>query len=80
MAFRPVVSSHTEGGLKMGLEFDNPEEMSMKGTASVKMKVKELKLFKSKKTMKALDRNTFKEGEPNLGGEVPPIVSDEEQT
>ena len=79
MAFKPVVSAHTEEGIKMGIEFDDPQEMSVKGQAQLKMKVKELTLFKTKKTMKNLDKNTFKHGEPELGGEVPPVIADEEE-
>ena len=44
------------------------------------MSIKELSLFKTKETMKSLDKNTFKNGNPALGGEVPPVVSNEEET
>jgi hypothetical protein len=41
------------------------------------MAIKEVTLFKTKATMQSLDTNTFKGGQPELGGGVPPVVADE---
>jgi hypothetical protein len=42
------------------------------------MAIKEVSLFKTK-TLKSLDKSTFKGGNPELGGGVPPVVADEEE-
>lgn len=61
----------------MGIEFDDPAQLSTKGQAELHMAIKEVTLFKTKATMQSLDTNTFKGGQPELGGGVPPVVADE---
>ena len=38
--------------------------------------MKEISVFKSKKTMKSLGPGSFAEGKPNLDGGLPPMVAD----
>ncbi len=42
------------------------------------MGLKEVSVFKTKKTLKALDSNAFKGGKPKLQGGLPPIIDDPE--
>ena len=42
------------------------------------MSIKEVSLFKTK-SLKSLDKSTFKGGTPELGGGVPPVVADEDE-
>ena len=65
--------------MKIGIIFDNPNDvMTFSGVASFEMDVKEPSIFKSKKTLKAMDKNSFEGGKTSLQGEVPPIIKDKE--
>ena len=40
------------------------------------MEIKEVSVFKTKATLKAMDSNSFEGGKPELGGGLPPIIED----
>jgi len=42
------------------------------------MSIKEVSIFKTKEDMKSLSKDSFKDGVPELGGAVPPIITDVE--
>ena len=42
------------------------------------MNVKEVSIFKTKETMKSLNKDSFKEGVPKIKGDLPPIISNKE--
>ena len=72
MAFVPVISSHNSTGFEVNIEFENPKKLSVGGSAKMKMEIKEVSVFKSLKTMKSLDKNSFAGGKPKLDGGLPP--------
>ena len=72
-----MVSSHTELGIVIKVEFDDPDQVSSTGTGAVNMAIKAPSIFKTKETMTSLTNNAFKGGKPELGGAVPPIISNE---
>ena len=76
LGFRPVVSRHDENGIVIKIEFDDPDAVSSTGAGAMDMKVKAVSIFKTKETMTSLNNNAFKGGKPELGGAVPPIISD----
>ena len=79
LGYTPKVIIHSQEQVKIGLEFDNPQEMSIGGAANLGMDIKEPSIFKSAKTMKSMSEDSFDGGKPKLKGEVPPIVSDKVQ-
>ena len=78
LGYTPKVVIHSATEVKIGLEFDNPQEVSIGGAADLGMEIKEPSIFKSAKTMKSMSEDSFDGGKPKLKGEVPPIVSDKE--
>jgi len=42
------------------------------------MSIKEVSIFKTKADMTSLSKDSFKDGIPELGGAVPPIITDVE--
>ena len=76
LGFRPVVSRHDENGIVIKVEFDDPDQVSSTGAGAMNMKVKAVSIFKTKETMTSLNNDAFKGGKPELGGAVPPIISD----
>ena len=76
MAFTPVISNHTSTGYEVNIEFDNPTAMSIGGTASMSMGIKEVSVFKSLQTLEPMNSNSFSAGKPELGGGLPPIIDD----
>jgi len=77
LAFRPVVSKHDENGIVIKVEFDDPDQVSTTGTGAVNLAIKAVSIFKTKETMTSLTNDAFKGGKPELGGPVPPIISNE---
>lgn len=77
LSFRPVVSSHTELGITIKVEFDDPDQVSSTGTGAVNLAIKAPSIFKTKETMTSLTNDAFKDGKPELGGPVPPIISNQ---
>jgi hypothetical protein len=77
-SFKPVVKEHTSEGIKIGIEFDNPDELSTTGNAEISMNIKEVSIFRTKADMTPLGKESFKDGVPELGGAVPPIITDKE--
>lgn len=51
--------------------------MSSTGTGAINLAVKAPSIFKTKETMTSMDNSAFKGGKPELGGPVPPIISNE---
>lgn len=43
------------------------------------MEVKEVSIFKTKGTMKAMSKDSFKGGVPDIAGALPPIIADKEE-
>jgi hypothetical protein len=76
LSFKPVVTEHTSEGIKIEIQFDNPEELSTTGNAEISMKIKAVSIFKTKADMTPLSKDSFKGGVPELGGAVPPIITD----
>jgi hypothetical protein len=77
-AFSPVVTKHDSNGLKIEIIFDEPESLSVSGEAGVSMAVKEVSVFKTEATMKSMSKDSFKGGDPNISGALPPIIADKE--
>ena len=50
--------------------------MSIGGVAEVTIEIKEPSVFKCVQTLKALEKNSFEEGEPKLVGDLPPLIDD----
>ena len=46
--------------------------------AGIKMRIKEVSIFKTRETMEALSKKSFLNGVPELSGAVPPIITDVE--
>ena len=42
------------------------------------MSIKEVSIFKTKADMTSLSKDSFKDGIPELGGAIPPIITDKE--
>ena len=42
------------------------------------MSIKEVSIFKTKEDMTSLSKDSFKDGIPELGGGIPPIITDKE--
>ena len=63
-AFTPKVVKHDSDGIKIAIEFDQPENLSVSGDAGVAMDVKEVSIFKSQATMKSMSTDSFKGGVP----------------
>jgi hypothetical protein len=80
LSFRPVVSTHSELGIVIKVEFDDPDQVSSTGTGAVNMAIKAPSIFKTKETMTSLTNDAFKGGKPEIGGPVPPIISDESES
>ena len=78
-AFTPKVVKHDSDGIKIAIEFDQPENLSVSGEAGVAMDIKEVSIFKTKATMKSMSTDSFKGGVPKIAGAVPPIISDKEE-
>lgn len=78
MAFVPVISDHNSTGYAVNVEFDNPEALSIGGSAKLSMEIKEVSVFKTLKTLKPMDSKSFDAGKPELGGGLPPIIADPE--
>lgn len=75
LAFRPVVTTHNENGIVIKVEFDDPDQVGSTGTGAVNMAIKAPSIFKTKETMTSLNNDAFKGGKPELGGPVPPIIT-----
>lgn len=72
MAFIPAVRSHGGKKLVMNMTFDDPEYLSIGGTAQMGMEIKETSLFKSAETLESMTKDSFKGGKPELDGGLPP--------
>ena len=46
-AFTPKVTEHSPDGIKIAIEFDQPESLSVSGDAGVNMDIKEVSIFKT---------------------------------
>jgi hypothetical protein len=79
LTFVPIISDHNSTGYAVNVEFDNPSALSVGGTAELSMEIKEVSVFKTKATLKAMDTNSFDAGKPELGGGLPPIIDDPEE-
>jgi hypothetical protein len=79
LEFEPKVEIHSDLEIKIGLLFEQPNLMTLGGVANIEIEVKEPSIFKSAKTLKPIDGNSFKDGKPKLAGEVPPIIIDYEE-
>lgn len=64
----------------MNLEFDEPEKLSVGGKATVNVGIDNVSAIKSAETSKSLNEDSFEGGKPDLGGGLPPIETDPEQT
>ena len=60
------------------MEFDNPKELGVGGKAMASLVIEEPSVIKTKKSLKPLSNNSFKEGEPKLEKEIPPMSADVE--
>ena len=78
MAFVPAVQSHGGKKLVMNMTFDDPEHLSIGGTAQMGMEIKETSLFKSAETLESMTKDSFKGGKPQLNGGLPPQIADKE--
>jgi len=52
--------------------------MTVGGAAVLGMAIKEPSIFKNAKNLKAMNKDSFEGGKPELKGEVPPIIDDKE--
>lgn len=71
MSFAPKIAQHSGEVLSLGLEFDNPEEMSMGGAARMNIGVKEATVFKSATDLGSMEKDS-KAPTPVMSGELPP--------
>ena len=78
LGFTPKVEIHSDVEVKIGLVFDDPSQMSIGGKAAVAIAIKEPSIFKNAKDLKPMSKNSFEGGNPELKGEVPPIINDKE--
>ena len=78
-AFTPVVTEHSPSGIKIAINFDQPEALSVSGEAGVMMDIKEVSIFKTQATMKSMSTDSFKGGLPKIGGALPPIIADKKE-
>ena len=76
MQFTPRIEGHNSSGFSIAIDYDSPEEMSVGGAASFKIGLTEVGIFKSKDNLKPLTLDKFEEGKPDLGGALPPLISD----
>jgi hypothetical protein len=51
----------------------------MSGDANINMDIKEVSIFKTKETMKSLSKNSFEDGNPEINGALPAVISDKEE-
>jgi hypothetical protein len=58
-SFKPVVKEHTSEGIKIGIEFDNPGELSTTGNAEISMVIKEVSIFRTLEDMTPLEKASF---------------------
>ena len=79
LSFKPNVIIHSDTKIKINLEFDNPDYLTVGGLASIELFIKEVSIFKSATTLKPLDMASFEKGVPKMIMEVPPIISNYEQ-
>ena len=77
LTFKPVVTEHSTKRIRIKIEFDNPTKLSVSGIANINMRVKEVSVFKSRRSMQSLSNYSFKNGIPDLVGPVPPIIVDQ---
>ena len=71
-----MIKVHNSTTLQIGLKFENPEYLSIGGSAELQMYIKEVTLFRSQRTLKPLDESSFKDGKPEYIGPLPPIQDD----
>lgn len=72
LAFTPILESHNATDIDVTIEFDNPSQLSIGGSAQMCMEVKETSIFKSAKNIKSMSKDSFEGGKPELGGALPP--------
>ena len=78
MAYTPKIKTHNSNEIKIAIEFDDPEQMSIGGAAKLGMDIKEPSLFKSAKDLTPMSEDSFDGGKPKLTGEVPPMTSNKD--
>ena len=79
MAYTPKLKTHDSKQIKIAIEFDDPEQMSIGGVAELGMDIKQPSVFKSAKDLKSMSKDSFDKGKPKLKGEVPPMTSNPDQ-
>ena len=55
LGFVPNVEIHSDLEIKIGLEFENPDILSVGGVARIEIDVRELSIFKSAITLKPMN-------------------------
>jgi hypothetical protein len=50
-SFKPVVTEHTSKRIKIKINFDYPSKFSVSGIAKINLHVKEVTVFKSRRSM-----------------------------
>lgn len=78
LSYTPRITIHSAKQVQIKIEYDDPAQVSIGGSASVGMEIKEPSIFKSAKTLKSMSEESFDGGKPQMKNEVPPIINDPE--